>query len=155
VPLNVWDTSALVKLYVTERGSAHARATAGADDIVISAITIVEVAAALRRRTLTGDIDPTARDAIYRRLLADTGGFTVIEVTPAVRMEAARLLLAEPLIAGRLRGFDAVQLATANLWFQALRPITLDPGAFVVADGALGTAAAALGLPVENPEEYE
>jgi len=54
-----------------------------------------------------------------------------------------------------LRGFDAVQLATARLWFEALRPTNIEPGTFVVADGALRDAALSLGIVVDNPEEHE
>ncbi len=155
MPDNVWDTSALAKLYVPERGSRYARQLAAADDIAISSITVVELASALRRRTLAGDLPAADRDAAFRRFLADTADFAVVELTDAIRAEAARLLLDEPLVVGRLRGFDAVQLATARLWFKALRPIRIKPGAFVVADAALRAAAVALGVPVDNPEEHE
>lgn len=155
MPDNVWDTSAIVKLYVPERGSQYVRQIAANGGIVIAAITLVEFASALRRRTTPGDLTTDQRDAAYRRFLADAREFSLVEVTDVVRTEAARLLLDEPRIVGRLRGFDAVQLATARVWFEALQPINIEPGAFIVADSALRDAAVALGLPVDNPEEHE
>jgi hypothetical protein len=155
VPENVWDTSALAKLYVPERGSQYARQLAATDQIAISSITVVELASALRRRTISGDLTVAQRDAAYRRFLADSRDFSVVEVTDEIRGEAARLLLDDPRVVGRLRGFDAIQLATARLWFEAMRTTNIEPGTFVVADGALRDAALALGVAVDNPEEHE
>lgn len=155
MPDNVWDTSAIVKLYVPERGSDYLRQLGTAAGIVIASITIVEFAAALRRRAIAGDLTADQRDLAYQRFLADAREFSLVESTDAVRNEAARLLLDEPRIVGRLRGFDAVQLATARVWFEALRRASIEAGAFVVADGALREAATALGMRVDNPEEHE
>jgi uncharacterized protein len=155
VPDNVWDTSAIVKLYVQERGSEHTRQLAESGSVVIASITIVEFASALRRRTIVGDLTTDQRDAAYRRFLSDAREFSLVEVTEAVRTEAARLLLDEPRVVGRLRGFDAVQLATARVWFETLRPTNIEAGVFIVADGSLREGAVALGLPVDNPEEHE
>ena len=154
MPDNVWDTSAIVKLYVPERGSDYVRQLAATDEIVIASITVVEFAAALRRRAVAGDLTVDQRDSTYQRFLADASEFSLVEANDAVRKEAARLLLDEPRVAGRLRGFDAVQLATARVWFEALRRASIEAGAFVVADGALRDAAAALGMRVDNPEEH-
>ena len=155
MPDNFWDTSALAKLYVPERGSRYARELAATDRIAIASITIVELASALRRRTLSGELTADQRDAGYRRILADAVDFEIIELTDEIRGEAVRLLLAEHRIAGRLRGADAMQLASARLWFEALQPINIVRGAFVVADRALRESAGALGLTTDNPEEHE
>ncbi len=96
MPDNVWDTSAIVKLYVPERGSQYVRQIATNGGIVIAAITLVEFASALRRRTTPGDLTTDQRDAAYRRFLADAREFSLVEVTDVVRTEAARLLLDEP-----------------------------------------------------------
>jgi hypothetical protein len=53
-----------------------------------------------------------------------------------------------------LRGYDAVQLATA-LEAQAVRDsLGLPQLIFVSADGHLNTAAQSEGLPLENPNNY-
>ncbi|HYM16490.1 MAG TPA: type II toxin-antitoxin system VapC family toxin [Dehalococcoidia bacterium] len=150
---NFWDTSALVKLYVAEAGSEQARGLAVSDDIGVSAITAVEFASALRRRTVIGDLSPDQSGALYRRFLADVAGFDVVELSETVRREAVRLMLGEPRITGRLRGLDAIQLATAVVWFEAPRAPNMQPGAFIVADHALREAAVTLGLVVLNPED--
>lgn len=51
----------------------------------------------------------------------------------------------------RLRGYDAVQLATALVTTETMQLQSLSAPVFVAADGYLLTAAAAEHLPVENP----
>lgn len=123
--------------------------------IAISTITSVELASAVRRRVLTRDLSAIQGDDAYARLLTDAPDFDVIELTDEIRSLAVELLLTEERIAGRLRGFDAIQLATAHRWFERAAANNIEPGVFVVADSALRDAARAIGVPVEDPEDYE
>ncbi len=149
-----WDTSALAKLYLNEIGSEWAASRAAEDDVAVSQLAHVEMASLLARRRAAGDFDSETQRHIYARYLNDLRKFEVIPFNDSLASRAAALVLSGT-FGTRVRSLDAVQLATAELWFESSVAHTLDVGAFVVADGALGTAAAALGLPVENPEEYE
>jgi hypothetical protein len=57
-------------------------------------------------------------------------------------------------LATRVRALDLIQLASALEWFERARALNIESGAFVVADRPLREAAVALGLDVENPEDY-
>ena len=151
---NVWfDTSALVKLYVTEKGTA--RVTGLIEDstgfrAVILDIAPVEARSAIRRREREGDISRSEADRILRRIDDDAASF--FEVTPsgaasssnraAVLEEAARLLDRHP-----LRAYDAMQLAGCRI---ASRRAP-GPWKFACADARLCAAAEREGLTPENP----
>jgi predicted nucleic acid-binding protein len=55
----------------------------------------------------------------------------------------------------RLRGYDAVQLATALVTNGLLETQSISSLVIVTADNDLNSAAAAEGLPVENPLNHE
>jgi len=104
------DTSALVKLYVSEAGSADVRGWVSAASIVgTSRVAYPEARAALarckRERALTAAGLRTAVSALD----ADWGTYVVVEL-------AAPLASAAGLLAERraLRGFDAIHLASAK-----------------------------------------
>lgn len=110
------DASALVKRYVVEVGSAETRALIDDVGVVATAvITRVEVAAALARAariSLIPHADALDARAAFHREWADF----------------ARVPVNEPLVARAdglawehgLRGYDAVQLAAALVWQEAL-----------------------------------
>ena len=95
------------------------------------------------------------RDLAYQRFLADSPAFQFVDPDDAIRGLAVKLLHFEPRIAGRLRALDAIQLATAIWWFEWVAASNIEFGAFIVADWSLREAAVALGLAVEDPEDYE
>jgi predicted nucleic acid-binding protein len=103
------DSSALVKLYADEAGSADVR---GLPVMVVSALARVEVPAALWRKSRTGEL--SARDAgiLCAAFEADwfdeRGAFVAVAVRAAVLEQTARLVATH-----RLRAYDAVQLGTA------------------------------------------
>jgi predicted nucleic acid-binding protein len=139
------DSSAVVKRYVAEAGSAWVRRITGptsGNTIFISAITEVEVVAALSRRLQV--LGTAMAAAACAALRADVGTFfQAIGLTRQVIMRAS--LLAER---HALRGYDAVQLAAAlevNDTFVSggLAPITL-----VSVDVELNAAAQLEGISV-------
>ena len=144
---NVWfDTSALVKLYVTEKGTARVTGLIGDSAgfrAVILDIALVEARSAIRRREREGDISRSEADRILRRIDDDAASF--FEVAPsgaAVLEEAARLLDRHP-----LRAYDAMQLAGCRI---ASRRAP-GPWKFACADARLCAAAEREGLTPENP----
>jgi predicted nucleic acid-binding protein len=156
-----FDSSALVKRYVDEDGSGWVRAItdpAALNDIHVSRITGAEVLAAVTKRKRQGDI--SAAEAA--RFIADfrhdfARQYLPIEVTGAVVAHAMDIIESHP-----LKGYDAVQLATAlavSGHLAALGAATPRGSvtsssfmlSFVTADDALDKAAIAEGLIVENP----
>ncbi len=106
------DSSALVKCYVQEQGAAWMLTlldpTAG-HHLYLASITGVEVIAAVTRRLRRGDIaatDGAAAIAQFRQDFAQR--YRLIDLTPL--LVARAMTLAET---HSLRGYDAVQLATA------------------------------------------
>jgi predicted nucleic acid-binding protein len=137
------DSSAIVKLYVDESGHEAVRALSA---IVVGQVTRVEVPAAIWRKHRLGEVDAvdarilTAEfEADYYGTAADRPRFAVVAVTAGILDDAATLCARHP-----LRGFDAIQLASAL----AVRDIDPGPATMAVFDSTLRAAAAAEGIAV-------
>jgi predicted nucleic acid-binding protein len=144
------DTSALVKRHVTEVGSGWVRAQTAVKaghTLYIAGITAVEMTSAITRRQRGRSLSAAQGAAIYghfRRHLAQR--YVVLEITPALM--AAAMVLAR---SHGLRAYDAVQLSAALDIERDHRQAGLAPITLVSADQELNAAAAAEGLPVEDP----
>ena len=147
------DSSAIVKRYVTEAGSEYVDGLTDPNNgnaILLARITQVEVAAAITRRSRSGNTTLADADnaiAAFQYDLINT--YYRIEITPAV-LDSAMFLARKH----GLRGYDAVQLAAvldANTESQnaGLPAVTL-----VSSDDELNLAAAAEGIKIEDPNEY-
>ena len=116
------DSSALVKRYVAERGSADvARLLAQADMIGTSIISRAEISAALSK-------------AARAKLLSRREAAAALQVFRAEWADWIRLQLTETIVAQAdalawehsLRGYDAVHLASALFWQDTVgEPLTL------------------------------
>jgi predicted nucleic acid-binding protein len=108
--MRFWDASAVVPLLVNEPGTAQCRRWLAEDaEMVLWAMTRVEVAAAIERRARDGSLDGTERAT----LLADVarlaeGANEVIDLS-SVRARALAVLARHP-----LRAADALQLAAVT-----------------------------------------
>ena len=147
------DSSALVKRYVAERGTRWVdRLCEARTGHVIYTVRVsgAEIVAALFRRTRGGSLPRATAQAEAAQFKIDlVDDYQIVEVTESVINTAMRLAEQHG-----LRGYDAVQLAAA-LSVQAARGISgLSPLIFVSADSDLNVAAAAEGLPVEDPNAY-
>ena len=144
------DSSAVAKRYLVEAGTAWIRAltnpTTG-NTISLSEITRVEVAAALAARYRAGSISRTERDDGVDLLLehCDTE-YRMVALSPAVVSRAVDLTQRH-----RLRGYDAVQLATALEANSSLLRAGLQGLTFVAADADLVSAARGEGLLADDP----
>lgn len=130
------DSSAFVKRYFEEPGSASVRALFRGKSLASARIAYAEIAATIARLCREGHLAVADRDRQLAQLDVDFAGITVVEVRAAVVRRVPDLVRRRP-----LRGFDAVHLASAL----ALR----DRGiavTFWAADGPLTQAAAAEGL---------
>ncbi len=110
------DTSALVKLYVEEEGSSAVRQGVDQADLVVtSMLAYVEARAAFARRRHEGKFSL----AEYRRMLlgfeADWEHYVILDVTDSLVRKAAHLAEAH-----RLRAYDAIHLASANIFRERL-----------------------------------
>lgn len=148
------DASALAKRYLTETGSQWiltiANPAAG-HTIIVAEITRVEVAAALasRHRASSG-ISQQQRDRAVKLLLHHClTQYRTASLNPTTISRAVSLTQNY-----RLRGYDAVQLATAIITNGTLVAASLPPLTFVAADTDLLTAAQAEGLITNNPNLY-
>ncbi|MBI2466953.1 MAG: type II toxin-antitoxin system VapC family toxin [Candidatus Rokubacteria bacterium] len=132
------DTSALVKLYVEEEGSAAARgAVEGAELIATSAVAYVEARAAFVRRRHEGWLRARDYRRVVRDLDTDWDRYLVVEVRESLIREGARLAETH-----RLKAYDAIHLASASVVYRRLGA----PFVFASWDLALERAAKREGL---------
>lgn len=148
-----FDSSALVKRYIAEAGTAWVQSMCvpSAGHIAYTVrISGAEIVAALFRRVRMGTLRSTDAQAAALQFKADfRAEYQIVEVTEVLIDRA--MTLAEK---HGLRGYDSVQLAAA-LELQAVRAsFPLPPLIFISADGLLNNAAVAEGLNAENPDHY-
>ena len=153
MPLGYLDTSALVKRYVPETGSAWVGRFCQHEPVAISLVAITELASSLARRTREGALSSEQRDLLFQVFLRDAQSFTVVVPDRAVAEQAATLLLTVPLTI-HLRALDALHLASAQLAFARAQRRGVNTGSFISADRALLGAARWAGLPALNPEDF-
>ena len=149
------DASAAVKRYQSEPGSVWIEALtdpAAGHIIVLGEITLAEVGAALAaKHRVQGGISREERDRALTLFLRHCDAeYELVAVSRAGIDRAVSLTQNH-----RLRGYDAVQLATALVVNEALTGAGLSPLTFVTADDDLMTAARAEGMAVENPNLQE
>ena len=148
------DTSALVKRYVAEIGSAWVTALcdpAVGHTIVISQAALVETVATLCRKAHDGVISPQDRDHMIASFRRDVRRSYSLEcVTTALYTRAGDLCRTH-----RLRDYDAVQLAGALTLRDrpVLSALGLSP-IFVTANPTLLSFATLEGLTADNPHSH-
>lgn len=144
-----FDTSALVKRYLVEVGSARVLQLmdpGAGHRLWIGRLAHVELVAAVMRRVRIGQLAFQDGTAILKAFDQDrTTVYRTIEV-PIILIERAMVLARQQ----HLRGYDAVQLACAE---ELARTSTILGAShtLVCADGDLSKAARAIGLVVEIP----
>ncbi|MDM3844626.1 MAG: type II toxin-antitoxin system VapC family toxin [Aphanizomenon gracile PMC649.10] len=147
------DSSALVKRYVNEIGSAWMLGLFDPslkNEVFIAAITGVEIIAAITRRSRTRNISMT--DAILIRNQFKNNlqkNYQIVEITESIINSGMALSK----IYG-LRGYDAIQLAAGRAVNNVCIANGLSPITFVSADKELNAAVASEGLMIENPNNY-
>lgn len=148
------DTSAIVKRYLSEVGTSWIRSLhdpADGNIIIVSEITLVEVAAALaaRHRAIHG-ISQRERDdglALFRKHY--TTEYEVVRLSQPILDQAVDLTQRH-----RLRGYDAVQLASALAGNASTIAFGQTALTFISSDSDLVAAASAEGLSGDNPLHY-
>ena len=135
-----FDTSALIKRYVRERGSTRVVSLMRRHELLSSAITPVEVMSALSRRRRERELSEEDFAATASRVQSERIRWELVEVGETV------LNRAEEIVQGTvpMRALDAVHVASL-MAFQAASSIQIP---FVTGDGRQRDAANYLGLDV-------
>ncbi len=147
------DSSAITKKYIKETGTVWTISLfrpKSANRIYIAEIALVEVVSALTRRYRGHSLSATDFTKVsnrFRRHFTDT--FFKTEINLSVIEQASALAEKHA-----LRGYDAVQLASAFNLHSRRQKANLPPLVFVSADNALNAAANAEGLRVDNPNNH-
>jgi len=145
------DSSALVKYYISETGSAWVRELVDTQEHedIISQLSVVEVAAAIEKRRRTKEIGQHHQVRTLARLGIDyRQRYTIVRVSDSIVELAVDLTGHHP-----LHAYDAMQLATALVLNRVMFDNQLPPLTFVSADDALCDAARAEGMNTENPND--
>lgn len=147
------DSSALVKRYVPEAGSAWVQAIADVpigNLLIISRITWVEVLSALARRQREGSLSDTDVDLIIQSFRFDLHNqYQVVELDRVLAENAGQLVNEYP-----LRAYDAIQLASVLRIQTAFVAATSTSLVFLTADDRLLTIAQTAGLLTDNPNNH-
>jgi len=150
--IDYFDSSALVKRYLAEIGSAwvQARCNDPARTVATVDLSRIEVAAAFAAKLRGKFITRAEYQEARTKLAADAQKrYHLIPVTPQRVDEAIELTARH-----KLRGYDAVHLACALHLNRALLENDLPPLIFVAADDDLLKAAQSERLETENPNHY-
>ena len=136
------DTSALVKLYVHERGSAAVgRSVQTARHVTTSRVSYPEARSALARSARQGSLGLEGLRRAVSALEADMGSLVVVELDEGIARRAGELAERHG-----LRGFDAIHIASAiELGRMLASPVT-----FLTFDARQAGAAEREGLRVEG-----
>jgi len=136
------DTSALVKLYVEERGSQAVRALLERAQVVsTSRVAYVEMRAGLARKLRQGELREKEYKYILSEFEKDWKDYFVIEVSEGVANLGGELVEKHP-----LRALDALHLASALFLRERVRSDVF----FSSFDERLNEAAKAEGLAVPS-----
>lgn len=147
------DSSALVKRYVNEAGSAWIQSLCDPSSehvIALAHIGLVEIAAALAMKVRQGTLSPIIRDNLLRDLRHDAQTqYWLIDVDYSLIERAVALTRQH-----KLRGYDAVHLSAALFLHETLVQAQLPAPVLVCADNDLSIAAQAVGLSTIDPNTY-
>ena len=153
MPSYYFDSSALVKYYVQETGTAWVRTLIDAqpgNEILTAVVTGAEIVAALTRRVRTGlTLQADATTAINAFRYDFQTAYNPVAVSPQIILQA--MSLAERY---GLRGYDSIQLACAVTVNAGFISGSIMPLTFISADVALNQSALAEGLIVDNPNNH-
>jgi predicted nucleic acid-binding protein len=152
-----FDSSSLVKKYISETGTNWVRNIFNAvptHEIYVSRITEVEATAAIVRRKKGGSLSASDAALAIQQLRSDfLTRFRILDVAANVATQACAVVETHA-----LRGYDAVQLASAINIYNRLLSLGANPSqvsfTFISSDNELNLAAQIEGLTIENPNNY-
>jgi PIN domain len=149
------DSSALLKLYFPERGSAWIQTFVQTNHIVISELAIFEAVSTIRRRYTSGVITDVEASNIIDTINYDITGFEIVPVEASSQIQDYEDILFALPNALMVRTLDGIHLLAAVATFEAAKALTPpEPFVFVSSDAQLLRVAQAQKLPTENPEDH-
>lgn len=116
---SIWDTSALLKLYVAEPDSSDFLELLAATraPILTSAVTAAELQCALYRKELAGDLKEGGAHRAFQKFQADVNADRIVNVPPGYDVSAASGEIIRRAFSGRrpvmVRSLDVIHLASA------------------------------------------
>jgi len=140
----VWgyfDSSAVVKLYVQERGRTAVLRLLRQHEVVASAILPIEIRGALRRRADENVIGRSRLPAALKQLALDRTQWNLLSVSTEILERTEQIVASHS-----VRTLDAIHIASAQEFAGQLRARI----PFISADHRQIEAAVALGLIVER-----
>jgi uncharacterized protein len=153
VPAYFFDSSAIVKRYVNEKGSAWVAATtdsASGAYVYVAAITGVEVVASFARKRKGNLIEaPLAAAVVSKFHQHFVNDYRIVGISDSVIARSMGLADTHA-----LRGYDAVQLGAALEVNGRRVALGATPLTLVTGDSDLLAAAAAEGLITDNPDTH-
>ena len=153
MPSYYFDSSALVKYYVQETGTAWVQTLIApnvGNETLTAIVTGPEIVAALTCRVRTGlttQADATVAINAFRYDFQTR--YNPIAISPNIILQAMRLAERHG-----LRGYDSIQLACAVTVNAGFISGSIIPLTFISADAALNQAALAEGLIVDDPNNH-
>lgn len=148
-----FDSSAIVKRFISETGTnwiIDLMRPSAKNDFAVAHITGVEVVSAITRRHRGKFLTTSQTDKATQRFLRRfNNNFGIVKLNDAIVRNA--IYLAQTHI---LRGYDAVQLASAIELNDTLTKLGHPPFTFISADNNLNSAAQNEGLTVDNPNNH-
>jgi len=140
-----FDTSAIIKKYVSEDGTARVlKLFAGNSHVATSVVAYAEVMAAVARKYREGIVGREDRDLIAKQFSTDWIEYNHIHVSDPLLEKCTNLVFNYP-----LRGFDAIHLASAILAQES----TGEEIVFICSDRRLRAPASDHGLQFLDPSE--
>ena len=147
------DSSALVKRYVSETGSAWIQLLTDSQTgnlLFITRITWVEVISAFARRQREGSLTSADVALVIQTFRSDLNTqYQVIELDATLAVSAGQVVGQYP-----LRAYDAVQLASVLRIQPAFATTQSTSLIFLTADNRNSAIAGALGLLTDNPNHH-
>ena len=147
------DSSALVKRYVSETGSAWIQLLTDSQTgnlLFITRITWVEVISAFARRQREGSLTSADVALVIQTFRSDLNTqYQVIELDAKLAVSAGQVVGQYP-----LRAYDAVQLASVLRIQPAFTTTQSTSLIFLTADNRNSAIAGALGLLTDNPNHH-
>jgi uncharacterized protein len=147
------DTSALVKRYIPEIGTAWIQSLttqSSGNILLVARITVVEIMSAIARRqreaTLTHDQAQQLRTICQQHFATQ---YQIVELTPSIAILAGELCDRQA-----LRAYDAVQLASALSILPIINQTPDNTMTFLTADDRLLNAAQSENLLAANPNHH-
>ena len=148
-----FDSSALVKRYAREPGSAWVRGLTqpkATHTVYIVRITAVEITSAITRKLRGGLLSPAQAGASLGHLRRHLNHrYAILDLAPGLADDAMRIGAAHG-----LKAYDAVQFAAALAVRQLYQAAVSSPVTLVSADRDLNAAAIAEGLTVDDPNNH-